>query len=91
MERLRDSVELWIPTSIPDEVEPKKEKNIKKHEITNNASTYRLMAQGTQRISGEFYKPRADSSDKAWIVGYFQQSSPPEMYSHIIHIASKWR
>ena len=37
-----------MPTSIADEMEAKEAQNIKKHEITNNASTYRLIAQGTQ-------------------------------------------
>jgi hypothetical protein len=78
MERFTDSVELWMPTVITDEVEVEGAQNIKKHVITNNASTYRAAAQGTQRISGEFSQPRDDSSDNPWIVGYFQQSSPPE-------------
>jgi hypothetical protein len=56
-------MELWVPASITDEVEPKEEKNIKKREVTKKASPYRFTTQWAQCRRTEFYKTYDDSAD----------------------------
>jgi hypothetical protein len=89
-ERFANSMELRIPTSITDEMEPEKHNNIEKHEVTKKPATYRFTSGRSDAVASSrkpvmILRIRLGLSAISSRVFSHENNSIP-IYSHLIRI-----